>query len=635
MCGIAGFFIREGRRPENSADILRAMGEVIKHRGPDDYGEYLTDRCGFVFRRLAIIDVEHGHQPMISGSGRLVIVFNGEIYNFLELRRELEGQGAAFRTDSDTEVILQSYETWGAELLDRLRGIFALAIYDQGADSLFLARDHTGVKPLYFSAQAGRFVFASEVKALLEYPGIEAAVNVELLPKYLSFLWVPAPDTLFRGIQMLEPGHSMIVTREGIRKTRYWTPQLTESEAGVSEKTWLERLESRMGRVVREQMISDVPLGAFLSGGVDSSTIISYMNRTSPETITTYTTGFSSEDLANDVILSDLESARLAASVLNVEYNEIILSPDAASLLPRLVWHMDEPVADPAAVTTYLICQAAKKKCSVMLSGVGGDEIFGGYPRYLANQWAGRYRHLPRFLKDGVIKPAIGLMPTGSRAAIRNAKKFIKDADRPFEERYFGYLTYYSQEELRRLLKFPFNWEGIFDAHRLLLEQYRSEDPVQSMMNLDLMTFLPNLNLMYTDKMSSGVAVEVRVPFLDHLLIEEVSRIPGVLKIRHGQRKYILKKLAEKYLPDQIVWRKKAGFGAPIGAWLKGGLKEMMRDLLSETAIKRRGYFDAARVQGLVDAHLEGREYNANQIWQLMTLELWHQIFIDKTPTYH
>jgi asparagine synthase (glutamine-hydrolysing) len=635
MCGIAGFFIREGTPPGNSLDVLRDMGEVIRHRGPDDYGEYLSGRCGFVFRRLAIIDVEHGHQPMVSGSERSAIVFNGEIYNYPELKRELESLGSAFRTNSDTEVILQGYEMWGAGVLDKLRGIFALAIYDLATESLFLARDHTGVKPLYFSTHAGRFVFASEIKAILKYPGIEAAVNVELLPKYLSFLWVPAPETLFRGIRMLEPGHSMVVTEEGIQKRRYWNPRLTEPEPGVSESEWLERLESSLSRVVKEQMISDVPLGAFLSGGVDSSTIVTFMNRTSPAPVTTYTTGFSPEDIADDVILSDLESARLAAKVLNVDYHEIILSPDAASLLPQLVWHMDEPVADPAAVTTFLICQAAKAKCSVMLSGVGGDEIFGGYPRYLANQWAQRYQRLPRLLRNGVVNPGIARIPTGSRSLVRNAKKFLKSADMSFDKRYFGYLTYYSQDELQGLLRFPFKWEEIFDTHSRLLEEYRSEDPLQTMMNLDLMTFLPNLNLMYTDKMSSGVAVEVRVPFLDHLLIEEASRIPGSLKIRNGKRKYILKKLAERYLPSQIVWRKKAGFGAPIGAWLKGGLREMMLDLLSEATVKRRGYFNPGFVRRLVDDHLSRREYNANQVWQLMTLELWHQIFIDQKPSSH
>jgi asparagine synthase (glutamine-hydrolysing) len=421
----------------------------------------------------------------------------------------------------------------------------------------------------------------------------------------------------------------MIVDRKGMEKRRFWGPRLTVQDSNVANSEWMELIDSEISRIVKEQMISDVPLGAFLSGGVDSSTIIHYMNRVSREPITSYTTGFSQDDLANDVILSDIEYARFAAKILNVDYNEILLSPDVSSLLPSLVWHMDEPVADPAAITTDLICKSAKNKCSVMLSGVGGDEIFGGYPRYAASLLAEKYQLMPLFIRKKIIGPWIGKMPAGSNSFIRNTKKFLKSADMPFKERYFGYLTYYSHEEMQDLVRIPFDWTRIFDTHSRLFEKYKSEDPVQSMMNLDLMTFLPNLNLMYTDKMSSAVAVEVRVPFLDHIFIEEVSRIPGSLKIRNGKRKYIFKKVAERYLPHKIVWRKKAGFSAPIGAWLKGQLKDMMLDLLSKERIKSRGYFNYAFISQLIKNHLNNKEYNANQLWQLITLELWHQIFID------
>jgi asparagine synthase (glutamine-hydrolysing) len=429
---------------------------------------------------------------------------------------------------------------------------------------------------------------------------------------------------------MLEPGHVMCVDGKGTKKRRYWNPQLTAQDSNVGENEWMEMIDSEISRIVKEQMISDVSLGAFLSGGVDSSTIIHYMNQVSKDPITSYTTGFHRDDLANDVMLSDVEYARLAANILNVEYNEILLSPDVSSLLPALVWHMDEPAADPAAITTYLICRSAKKKCSVMLSGVGGDEIFGGYPRYVANLLAEKYQLMPSFIREKIISPWIGNMMAGTSSYIRNAKKFLKSADMPFKKRYFGYLTYYSQEEMQELLKIPFNWAQIFDGHSRLFEKYKSEDIVQSMMNLDLMTFLPNLNLMYTDKMSSAVAVEVRVPFLDHIFIEKAARIPGSLKIRNGKRKYVFKKVAERYLPRKIVWRKKAGFGAPIGAWLKGQLRNMMLDLLSEEKIKRRGYFNYAFIYQLIKNHLNNKEYNANQLWQLIMLELWHQIFIDK-----
>lgn len=629
MCGIAGFFHPQRKPPEGSRNILQKMGDILSHRGPDDSGEFLDSHCGFSFRRLAVIDLEHGHQPMFSPSGKTVIVFNGEIYNFRELKSTLEEAGADFQTNSDTEVLLIGYEIWGEAVVNKIRGMFAFVIYDIEKNQLLIARDHTGIKPLYYTVYSENFIFASEVKALLQFPGVIARVRTDILPKYLSFLWVPAPDTLFDNIFILEPGHLMVIDSSGIKKKRYWNPELCSQNSPITSMSWVDMIDSELQRVIREQMVSDVPLGAFLSGGVDSSTIISYMNQVFSKPITTYTTGFDKEDLAQDVILSDLEHARLAATSLNVEYNELVLSPDIVTLLPRLVWHMDEPVADPAAITTYLICKAAKERCTVMLSGVGGDELFGGYPRYLGNLIAERYQVLPEMIRLRLIQPLINRVPTGSSSFIRNTKKFLKSANMSFEDRYYGYLTYYAESELKQLLKMDFNWDDIFETHKNIFKEYQSVDNLQTMMNLDLMTFLPNLNLMYTDKMSSAASVEVRVPFLDHLLIENVANIPGRYKIKNGKRKYILKKTAEKYLPQKIIWRKKAGFGAPIGAWLKNQTKEMMLDLLSEESIKRRGYFNYSFVSRLIDDHLTGKNYNANQLWQLMTLELWHQEFID------
>ena len=629
MCGIAGFFCIDGKAPTNSSRILRGMSKVQAHRGPDDSGEYLSENAGFSFRRLSIIDLECGHQPMYSPSKNSIIVFNGEIYNFKELRQELIGLGAQFKTNSDTEVILVGYEVWQENIVDKLRGMFAFAIYDTKKNHLFIARDHTGIKPLYYSIYSQYFVFASEIKAILQFPSISARMRTDVLPKYMSFLWVPAPDTLFEDIYILEPGNMMIVNSEGVTKRRYWNPDLVTQDDSKTEKQWIETVDVELHRIMKEQMISDVPLGAFLSGGIDSSTVISYMNNASSQPITTYTAGFSKTDLSQDVILSDLKYAKLASKHLNVNYNEVILDVDVINLLPRLVWHMDEPVADPAAVTTYLICKAAKEKCTVMLSGVGGDEIFGGYPRYLADHIAGIYRHLPKPIRKYLIEPCMKRIPAGSSTFFRNAHKFLRSVDLPFEERYYGYLTYYSQYDLKRLLRMDFDWQGIFLSHKRILNENHGHDNLRSMMNLDLMTFLPNLNLMYTDKMSNAVPVEVRVPFLDHLLIETASRIPSQLKLRGKTRKYILKKTAEAKLPHEIVWRKKAGFGAPIGAWLKGQAKEMMLDLLSEETVKRRGYFNHSYVSTLIDDHLKDREYNANQLWQLMTFELWHQEFID------
>ncbi|MFC2141364.1 asparagine synthase (glutamine-hydrolyzing) [Acidobacteriota bacterium] len=629
MCGLAGIFSFNSKMPENSLRILRKMQNAIKHRGPDDLGESIHKHCGFAFCRLSIIDIEHGHQPMISISKSTVIVFNGEIYNFMELRKELENQGSKFQTNSDTEVILNGYEAWGLDVIHKLRGMFAFAIYDIAKNHLFVARDHTGIKPFYYSVHSGNFVFASEIKAIKQFPDLPISLNADALPKFLSFLWVPPPETLFENIFTLEPGHFLVVNENGIKKKRYWNPDLVHTNSSLSEDDWADALDFDLRRVVEEQMISDVPLGSFLSGGLDSSTIVYFMNQVSRDPIITYTTGFSREDIAKDVFPSEIKYARLAASLLNVKYNEIIMRPDVVDLLPSLVWHMDEPLPDPAAVTTYFICKAAKEKCSVMLSGVGGDEIFGGYPRYVANYAAERYQKTPRLLRKHLIKPIIERIPTGSVALIRNLKKFIRYADMPFEQRYLGFLSYYTEDELTDLLRDTFSWSDVFARHRHILKNYKCSNVLQTMLNLDLMTFLPNLNLMYTDKMSSALAVEVRVPFLDHLLIEKVAMMPDSLKINGIKRKYILKKVSERYLPHKLVWRKKAGFGAPIGAWLKGQLREMMLDLLSEETIKKRGYFNSTVVSSYITDHLKGKEYYANQLWQLMMFELWHQQFID------
>jgi asparagine synthase (glutamine-hydrolysing) len=617
--------------PENAQAVLERMGHVLLHRGPDDNGSYFVPGCGLALRRLSIIDLTTGQQPMRSPGGRLVVVFNGEIFNYRELRRELEGKGASFHTSSDTEVLAAACECWGDEAVSRLRGQFAFAAYDPAARRLLVGRDHTGIKPFYFTIHRGYFVFGSEIKAILEFPGVRQAVNTAVLPQHMSFLWVPAPHTLFDGIQILEPGHVLTVSAEGVSKRRYWQPDLNSVDETRSEAEWVEILDGELARVVREQLVSDVPLGAFLSGGVDSSTVVHYMLGAAERQVTTYTTTFRATDLVHDVVRSDLEYARLAAKAFGVDHNEIVLEPDIASLLPQVIWHLDEPVADPAAITTYLICKAAKQKCTVMLSGVGGDEVFGGYPRYQASRLMETWSRVPRWFRHALVGWWAGLPRAGASRFVRDLRKFVKSAELPFPEHYFGYLSYYSERELRHLLCTDFDWPGVFAAHQEVLRHYPGHDRLQAAMNLDLMTFLPNLNLLYTDKMSSAASVEVRVPFLDHLLIELVAKIPSRFKLHGLNGKYILKKTVTGKVPGPIVRRRKAGFGAPIGAWIKGELRAMMLDLLSDETVKRRGYFNVDAVRSLVENHLSGREYNANQIWQLMVLELWHRELIDKS----
>lgn len=633
VCGIAGFV---GPGPEK-LPVIRAMTSVLEHRGPDDEGYFCNEHVALGFRRLAIIDLKTGHQPMSTPDQTFWIVFNGEVYNYRELRRELEMAGSVFRTESDTEVVLESYRRWGAACLSRFNGMFALAIWNQAEQALFLARDRLGVKPLYYTQHRDTILFASEIKALLQHPEVERQVDLTAVDSYMSFLWTPEPKTAFRGILKLESGHYAEWKNGTLVKRQYWNVSF-DPDTTMRPAQWIDEVQERLRLSVKSRMISDVPLGAFLSGGVDSTTITHLMCSFTGRQISTYTIGFSDEDLKQDVIRSDVYFARLASQHMNVDYNEIIVNPKILDLLPKLIWHMDEPVADPAAVTTFLVCQASRNKLTVLLSGVGGDEIFAGYPRFLAMKVAETYRRLPQWARAQFATKIISKLPAGTFRTFRDAKKFVRSADLPFQERYLGYRTYFSETDKAELYHRDFA-EALRSQHsQPLLEHERSFaeasgwDFLSQLLYVDLKTFLPCLNLMYTDKMSMAASVEVREPFLDYQLVELAARMPSSLKLKGLTRKFALKKVAERLIPRQIVYRRKAGFGAPIRAWLTGPLRELVLDVFSESTIKKRGYFNSASCQRLLREQETGQEYNANHLWQFLTLELWHRQFMGPHP---
>ncbi len=594
---------------------------------------------GLGHRRLAILDPSPaGHQPMADATGKRWITYNGEIYNFRKLRRELAARDHVFHTESDTEVLLAANREWGDDHLHRLNGMFAYAIWDEAADSLLLVRDRLGIKPVYYVETADGFAFASEIKALLALPGVRAELDPEALHQYLTFLWVADPLTMFRGIAKLPPGHAL-TWRDGTVTVRpYWDLQFAEDQTKPLGY-WENVVRDELGRAVERQLVSDVPLGAFLSGGVDSSGIVAFMARAfkhegAGRRVRTYTMGGTPEDLAYDVNPDDLPYARTVGKLFDTEYHESILRPDVMELLPKMVWHMDEPVADPAILTSYLICRAARENLTVMLSGMGADEIFAGYPRHLAVRLANVYNIVPHSITEPLVSilPGAGAGPI-SRVA-RNVKKLAKSAALPFRERYLGYGTYFTDAEKQALYAPDFRaaTEG-FDAykmHRMYLERVATEHPVNQMLYLDIKTFLPCLNLTYSDKTSMAASVEVRVPFLDHQLVELAARIPADYKLHGTTRKYVLKQALRNVLPKEILYRKKAGFSAPVRAWLLDALKPMVDDLLSEETVRRRGYFDPTTVRSVIDAHRQGREDNALKIYQLLTFELWHRTFLDR-----
>lgn len=645
MCGIAGLIT------PNPEQHIGAMLRSMEHRGRDDEGVWTSapiDEAGNKVclgqRRLAIIDTtEAGHQPMLSADGRYVITFGGEIYNYRELREELKSKGYNFRSDTDTEVLLNAFAEWGSNCLPRLNGMFAFAVWDNQERVLTLARDRVGIKPLYYcqpkSANLGSFLFASEIKALLATGLVRAELNFEALNQYLTFLWTPDPHTLFANVWKLPPGHVLTVHDGRVDIREWWDISFDEIDNDKSEAWWRDQILETLDRVVKLEMVADVPLGSFLSGGVDSSSIVALMKRHSKgKQISTYTVGMEADDLRYDIIPDDVAWARQVGELLQTDYHEIMLQPDVASLLPKLVYHLDEPVADPAILSSFLISEAARKTLRVMLSGVGGDEVFAGYPRQLAMRIAGALDPVPKLLRRPIMNVIAETFPGGRpgrlTAPLRNAKKFARSAALDFEERYLGFGTYFTDPMKASLyIEDTRNAAGGFDAyreHRRHFARVKNAAPLNRLLYVDLKTFLPCLNLAYTDKTSMAANLEVRVPFLNHELMELAARMPVNLKLRGLKRKYILKRAAEKLLPKEVVWRKKAGFGAPIRSWLRGPLKPMVDELLSKETVRRRGLFQPAEVQKIITANQSGHEDFNLQVFQLLTLELWQREFLDQ-----
>lgn len=627
------------------------MLSTIEHRGRDDEGVWTSEAVDgnsrqvcLGHRRLAIIDTSSaGHQPMSYADGRYVITFNGEIYNYRELREDLKSKGHQFHTDTDTEVLLAAFAEWGADCLPHLNGMFAFAVWDNRERTLTMARDHVGIKPLYYAhlpsknGQGPVFIFASEVKAILATGLVERALDLEALHQFLTFLWVPDPNTLFKGIKTLPPAHTLTLRGDEIAVREWWDVAFDQIEEGRSQTWWQERILETLDQVVQMEMVADVPLGSFLSGGIDSTSIVAMMkNHSNGRRISTYTVGIESEDLRYDIIPDDVRWARQVNRKLDTDYHEIMLKPAVAELLPKLVYHMDEPPID-MAIPSYLVSQAARQTLTVMLSGMGGDEVFAGYPRQLAMKIAGAFDPVPQLLRRPLMKTLERALPGGLpgkfTAPLRNAKKFARSAALDFEDRYLGYGTYFTDALKRQIytgeIRAATQEMDAYAAHRRYFARVQNAAPLNRLLYVDLKTFLPCLNLITTDKTSMAANLEVRVPFLNRRMIELTAHMPPGLKLRGFKRKYALKRALEKLLPHEIVWRKKAGFGAPIRSWLRGPLRPLVADLLSEDTVKRRGLFRPGEVRRIVNANLSGREDYNLQVFQLLNLELWHRQFID------
>jgi asparagine synthase (glutamine-hydrolysing) len=644
MCGISGI-VNCGDR-----ETLARMTAVQIHRGPDDVGLWEKQfpdgsYIGFGSRRLAILDLStSGHMPMCNENGTVWITYNGEIYNFVELRRKLASRGYRFSSDTDTEVVLHLYEEHGPDCVKLLNGMFAFAICDlrSGEPTVFLARDHFGVKPFYYAHNGSKFAFASEIKALLQVPGISAEMDPVALHQYLTFLWVPDPQTMFRGIRKLPAGHSAIFRNGELEITKYWDLIFPSADAtyGASERELAEEIRARFQRSVEAQMVSDVPIGAFLSAGLDSSSIVAMMTRAGKGPVRTYTITFPEKYRVGETTLDDPGVPARLAKQLGCENEQIVVEPDVADLLPRLTWHMDEPTADPAIITAYLVCREARKQATVLLSGVGGDELFAGYRKHAAHYWAQSYQRVPAAIR-GLIESRLGQAPslrgTSAKGRVRLAKKMARSASLPPVDAFVMNCTYLDAGQKHELYASDLARE-IGDAdpalrHREAFARVEGADFLNQMLYLDTKIFMASLNLTYNDKMSMASSVEVRVPFLDRELAEFVAwNVSPRLKLKGSLRpatKHILRRAMKDILPREVLEQPKAGFAAPVDYWLAHDLKEMVDDLLSPSQLRDRRLFRPEVVRRYVEEHRSGAQDWSMQIWQFLTLELWMRTFID------
>jgi asparagine synthase (glutamine-hydrolysing) len=604
------------------------MCNAIRHRGPDDDGFYVNGSVGLGMRRLSIIDLKSGQQPIHNQDRTAWIIFNGEIYNYRELRETLEKLGHTFYTNSDTEAIIHAYDRYGADCPKHLRGMFAFAIWDERTQELFLARDRVGKKPLLYAQANGQFIFGSEFSALLLHPGIGRDIDFQALDHYLSFMCVPAPLTAYRAIRKLEPGHTLRWRKGDLRIERYWQPDFSK-KIDVGEEEAGERAIEILRDAVRVRLMSEVPLGAFLSGGVDSSAVVALMSEVSSEPVKTFSIGFEEQDF------SELHHARRVAEHVGAEHHEFIVRPDALEVLPSLVEHYGEPFADSSAIPTYYVARETRKHVTVALNGDGGDESFAGYERYTAMRLAEAYFRLPAVVRGSLVEPAVGLIPTseGRRSRVRDAKRFLRAASLPKVDRYLRWVSVFDRDAKADLYSDSFRNETANVRAADLLDPWFAKANgagiVDAALLADIMTYLPNDLLVKVDIATMAVSLEARSPFLDHHVIEFAASLPERLKLRGLTTKYLLKRVLKKLLPAENLQRRKMGFGVPIGHWFRGELQPFLREtVLSEKALKR-GLFRPQAVKQLVERHTRSERDYSHQLWTLLMLELWFQRFID------
>jgi asparagine synthase (glutamine-hydrolysing) len=631
MCGICGIYNLD-LEPLKTPGIIDRMSAQIKHRGPDSEGKFLRPHLALAIRRLSIIDLETGDQPLSNETGEISLVFNGEIYNYRELRKDLLKRGHQFKTQSDGEVIAHLYEDKGADFVNRLNGMFAIALWDERANRLVLARDRAGEKPLYYWLQDSTLVFGSEIKTILQYPGVSRRLDPEALSQYFFYGYFPTPRSVFDDIKKLPAAHLMVVENHEMHIKSYWRmkdylrgPDLVRM-SWKQEQQVCEELREKLTDASVSRLVSDVPLGIFLSGGIDSSTVVATMSELSPGNVNSFSVSFPQRTF------DEGEYADYVARHFNTRHHVLTADDQTMrSALLTLIDHLDEPMADPAIIPTYLLSCFARQHIKVALSGEGADELFGGYPTYLGARAAEYYLRLPEFLRRQVLERLSEFLPVTSDAVPKGLflKRFLTHAEKDPAVRHHSWFGMFSAEEIEQL--FTPQWAGlhppivaIFNPLSRALDGVRFNDVLAEMLYLDFRMYLEDNLLVKVDRASMACSLEMRTPFLDHRLIEFAAGLPTNLKVRGFRTKYILKKAVEKWLPHKIVYRQKRGFTVPIASWLRNDLQSLMAETLEEGKLKRQGFFNSEYVQQIIGEHCAGVADHRKGLWALLCFQLWY-----------
>ncbi len=628
MCGICGF-VGGSDTETKRAGTIRAMTDRLRHRGPDDEGFHLEGPTALGVRRLSIIDLVTGQQPVKNEDGTIWLIFNGEIYNFVTLRSELRDRGHSFRSSGDTEVLVHAYEEYGLEFLKKLNGMFAIALWDKRRARLLLARDRIGIKPLYYWHGNGQIVFGSEMKALLAHPAVPRRVNPFALDEFMTLEYVSGPHTILQGISKLQPGHYLEYQDGRISIEPYW--KLEPVEVPADEEDCKARLAELIEDAVKLRLVSDVPLGAFLSGGIDSSTVLYFMTKLVSEPVRAFSIGF------GDSSYNELPDARRVAAQLGARHHESILRPDIGPLVERLVGHLDEPFGDVSIVPTYLVSDLASRHVKVVLSGDGGDEIFAGYETYVAQHLARLYDRLPASIRKSLLPTLMEKVPPqpAKKGILNKAKRFVEGGIYPaglHHARWMLHMPERAKDDLyRREFRAAIEGRRATESLEAFFKAAADHEPLAQQQYVDIHSYLVDDILTKVDRMSMAASIEARVPLLDHRVVEFAWSLPPHMKLRLGESKVILRRMMQGHLPGHVLEKPKDGFSIPVKHWLRTSLRPMMEDLLSEASLNRRGYFQPQVVREWMDEHLEGRVNHAHRLWGMMVFEMWAREVLDES----